>query len=330
MGASHSTRKITLVNDDKAGVIKLSESLAYRLRGQIEGQQATAAAAAEPPPPPSPAPPPVAAIPQVPETPKVPQVAPEPFIPEPAPAPALPPEPARAPPPEPAWASPPEPSQVFIPEPAPAPVFVPEPAPAPVFVPEPAQASEPPRVEASGAGDTTPEKLIPTTSPSVPEVVKTTAAVDLPEKATTESQPDVGVAVRAGSAPALSQPGGSIPPWSIYAEEAHLMVMRLREEKEQELQQLNRDWREKMDAREQEFSKMSQLSEEEVNAAIKDVEKLFVKASCSPVCQDYQESVMTCYQDHPRQALRCARQVEEFARCVDLSRLQSVLRQRAN
>ena len=30
------------------------------------------------------------------------------------------------------------------------------------------------------------------------------------------------------------------------------MVMRLREEKEQELQQLNRDWREKMDAREQE------------------------------------------------------------------------------
>ncbi|XP_045120272.1 SH3 domain-containing protein C23A1.17-like isoform X1 [Portunus trituberculatus] len=310
MGSSHSTRKITLVNDDKAGVIKLSESLAYRLRGQIEGQQATAAAAAaEPPPSPSPAPPPVPTIPKVPETPKVPQVAPEPFIPEPILAPPPPPEPAPGPPPEPAL----------------APVFVPEPAPAPFFVPES------PRVEASGPGDTTPEKLISTTSPSVPEVAKTAAAaVDLPEKAATEPLPDVGVAVRAGSAPALSQPGGNIPPWSIYAEEAHLMVMRLREEKEQELQQLNRDWREKMDAREQEFSKMSQLSEEEVNTAVKDVEKLFVKASCSPVCQDYQESVMTCYQDHPRQALRCARQVEEFARCVDLSRLQSVLRQRAN
>lgn len=59
---------------------------------------------------------------------------------------------------------------------------------------------------------------------------------------------------RAGSGPSLSQPGGSIPPWSIYAEEAHLMVMRLREEKEQELQQLNREWREKMEAREQEVS----------------------------------------------------------------------------
>lgn len=57
---------------------------------------------------------------------------------------------------------------------------------------------------------------------------------------------------RAGSGPSLSQPGGNIPPWSIYAEEAHLMVMRLREEKEQELKQLSHEWREKMEAREQE------------------------------------------------------------------------------
>lgn len=70
---------------------------------------------------------------------------------------------------------------------------------------------------------------------------------------------------------------------------------------------------------------MAQLSEEEVNGAIKEVEKLFVKASCTPVCQDHQEAVMTCYQDHPRQALRCARQVDDFARCVDLSRLVSSL-----
>lgn len=290
MGTSHSTRKITLVNDDKAGVIKLSESLAYRLRGQIEGQQATAAA--EPPPPPSPPPPPVAAIPQVPEPPRIPRIAPEPFVPEPAPAPP----------------------------PAPAPV------PEPVLIPVP----EPSVAEASGAADTTSEKIISGSGPSVPEIAGVTAAVELPEKTDAESQADVGVAVRAGSGPTLSQPGGNIPPWSIYAEEAHLMVMRLREEKEQELQQLNRDWREKMEAREQEFSKMAQLSEDEVNSAIKEVEKLFVKASCTPVCQDHQEAVMTCYQDHPRQALRCTRQVEDFARCVDLSRLQSVLRQRAN
>lgn len=66
---------------------QLSESLAYRLRGQIEGQQT--AAAAEPPPPPSPAPPPVAAIPQVPEPPRVPQIAPEPIVPAPVPEPPV-------------------------------------------------------------------------------------------------------------------------------------------------------------------------------------------------------------------------------------------------
>ncbi|KAG0702590.1 hypothetical protein GWK47_025073 [Chionoecetes opilio] len=206
---------------------RLSESLAYRLRGQIEGQQT--AAAAEPPPPPFPTPPPVAAIPQVPEPPRVPQITHEPFI------------------------------------------------------PKPAQVPEPPVAEGYGAAETTPEKLISGTGPSVAEIAGVTTAVELPDETNAESQPDVGVAVRAGSGPTLIQPGGNIPPWSIYAEEAHLMVMRLREEKEQELQQLNQDWREKMEAREQEFSKMSQLSEEEVSSAIKEVEKLFVKAS-APQC----------------------------------------------
>lgn len=41
------------------------------------------------------------------------------------------------------------------------------------------------------------------------------------------------------------------------------MVMRLREEKEQELQQLNREWREKMEAREHEVG----LGEEHMNLA---------------------------------------------------------------
>lgn len=57
---------------------------------------------------------------------------------------------------------------------------------------------------------------------------------------------------RSGAAPTLSQPAGSIPPWSIYAEEAHLMVMRLREEKEQEMKKLNNEWHKKMETREEE------------------------------------------------------------------------------
>lgn len=275
MGAAQSTRKITLVNDDKAGVIKLSESLAYRLRGQIEGQQAAS------------------------ETPG-PAVAAEPAPPQISATPVPPPVLAPGPPP------------VF---PAPQ---VPEPPKISDYIPEPEpRVTEPlPMAEASAPqeGSVQPPPLVLPLAPSEGEA----------------SPPDVGIAIKSGAAPTLSQPGGNIPPWSIYAEEAHLMVMRLREEKEQEIKKLNMEWHDKMEAREKEFMKISQLSEEQVAAALKDVENLFMKATCSPVCQNQQEAVMNCYNDHAHQSLRCAREVEQFTQCVDLSRLQSVLRQKAN
>lgn len=71
------------------------------------------------------------------------------------------------------------------------------------------------------------------------------------------------------------------------------------------------------------FTKIARLSEEQVTTALKEVENLFMKATCSPVCQNHQEAVMNCYNDHPQQSLRCAREVEQFTQCVDLSRLVS-------
>lgn len=73
------------------------------------------------------------------------------------------------------------------------------------------------------------------------------------------------------------------------------------------------------------FTKIARLSEEQVTTSLKEVENLFMKATCSPVCQNHQEAVMNCYNDHPQQSLRCAREVEQFTQCVDLSRLVSLL-----
>ncbi|XP_042208358.1 vegetative cell wall protein gp1-like [Homarus americanus] len=338
MGTTQSTRKITLVNDDKAGVIKLSESLAYRLRGQIEGQQTAAevpgpAAAAEPPRAPvapAPEPPPlITPIPHIPETPKVTYLAPVPETVAPTPIDS---EPVA---PEPIAQKPLIPESSILEPAAPDPV-VSEPAAPESLVPEPA-ATAPAVAEATSEATVPPSAETITVSPSLslPIEVNEVPRKELPETASppaaaTVSPPDLEVAVKAGPPPTLSQPAGNIPPWSIYAEEAHLMVMRLREEKEQEIQKLNLNWRDKMDAREKEFTKMAHLSEEEATAALKDVEKLFLKASCSPICQNHQEAVMNCYQDHPRQSLRCAKEVENFTQCVDLSRLQSVIKQRAN
>ncbi|ROT82998.1 hypothetical protein C7M84_023827 [Penaeus vannamei] len=398
MGATQSTRKITLVNDDKAGVIKLSESLAYRLRGQIEGQQAAPgvpepAVAAEPAPPQippapvpppalAPSPPPIFTAPQVPEPPKISD-----YIPEPEPQVTEPPPAGESHPPTdgsfeafpPGAAEVAEPSPLDLSPPA-VPVELPSTGTAVAEeskvdtsdVAEDSNAGVPSSGESSEAVDVVSSDSLASSplsdnpladavaAPAVPSEEDSLTAttpepkaimaeeVQLPSKDTllaaafasdvvekvvaTEptAAPDIGIAVKSGAAPTLSQPAGSIPPWSIYAEEAHLMVMRLREEKEQEMKKLNNEWHKKMETREEEFTKIARLSEEQVTTSLKEVENLFMKATCSPVCQNHQEAVMNCYNDHPQQSLRCAREVEQFTQCVDLSRLQSVLRPKAN
>jgi len=170
---------------------------------------------------------------------------------------------------------------------------------------------------------------LPVEKPSVDvaeAVQETVVPVDITPDAVV-AQSDISTAVQAGAGPTLAAPGGPIPPWSIYAEEAHLMVMRLRAEKDQEIKKLSDEWRAKLDNREQEYVETAKLTQENFTSSLKEVESMFVKATCDPVCQTQQEEVMKCYQDHPHQSLRCAREVSQFAQCVDLSRLQSVMKQ---
>jgi len=56
MGANQSSRKITVVNDEAAGVIKISDSVVQRLKGEVSGEGAKAP---PPPPPAAPAPEPI-------------------------------------------------------------------------------------------------------------------------------------------------------------------------------------------------------------------------------------------------------------------------------
>ena len=67
----------------------------------------------------------------------------------------------------------------------------------------------------------------------------------------------------------------------------------------------------------------AQLTQESVTASIRNVENLFVKSTCDPVCQDKQNEVMQCFSDNPKHSLRCADIVSQFSSCVDLSRLVS-------
>merc|ERR1711892_159095 len=52
MGANQSTRKITVVNDEVSGVIKISDAVVQRLKGEITGEADVQEAKPTPPPPP--------------------------------------------------------------------------------------------------------------------------------------------------------------------------------------------------------------------------------------------------------------------------------------
>jgi len=141
MGANQSTRKITVVNDEVSGVIKISDAVVQRLKGEISGEAASQESKAAPPPAPAPAPPPPEPKVEAPPPPPPVEVAPPP----PPHVEAAPPPPAvevATPPPPPVEVAeplPPPPAEVAAPPPLPVVVAAPpaaEPAPPPPAAPE--------------------------------------------------------------------------------------------------------------------------------------------------------------------------------------------------
>merc|ERR1711892_1297041 len=119
MGANQSTRKITVVNDEVSGVIKISDAVVQRLKGEITGEAAAQEPKVEAPPPPPPVeeaqppppPPPVEVLPPPPPPPVV--VAPPP------PVVVAPPPPVEVAPPPPVEVAPPPVSEPVPPPSAP-------------------------------------------------------------------------------------------------------------------------------------------------------------------------------------------------------------------
>jgi len=140
MGANQSTRKITVVNDEVSGVIKISDSVVQRLKGEIVRD-------AEPPPPAQP-PAPTYTPPPPPPPPPIEETAPPPPAPEPTLPPPPPPESVPPPPePEPAASEPsppPPPPVADLPPPPPPPVEPILPPPPVVVVPPTAVDPAPP------------------------------------------------------------------------------------------------------------------------------------------------------------------------------------------
>jgi len=108
MGANQSSRKITVVNDEASGRIKISDSVLQRLKDEVSGKNDSPSSQEKStPPPPPPAADPTPPVP-APEPETLPPPPPPPVEPEPTPAPPPPPV-VEAAPPAPAAPAPPAP-----------------------------------------------------------------------------------------------------------------------------------------------------------------------------------------------------------------------------
>ena len=87
MGANQSARKVTVVNDEASGVIKISDSVVQRLKGEISGDSQKQQQSAPAPEPEKVTPPPAAPVDPTPPPPPPVQEAAPPPAPAPAPQP---------------------------------------------------------------------------------------------------------------------------------------------------------------------------------------------------------------------------------------------------
>lgn len=157
----------------------------------------------------------------------------------------------------------------------------------------------------------------------------------LPSKAQgrTDSQQSGGansnVPSSTGSGPS-SYPNPPVPPSVMYQDELPFTSMQVRQEKERELRENDVYWTQRLKALEANLAQTNQVMEKEYSDAVADVKKRFATSAVQqqlPPCQDLKAKVIACYRKHPQETLRCAEDVQQFADCVNLHRIQ-LLQQR--
>jgi len=289
MGANQSTRKITVVNDEASGVIKISDAVVQRLKGELSGEKKQSEIPTKST---SPSPEiiqdPVkettssAVVPPPQEV--VHQQPPQEVVPQQPPLEVVPPQPPKE-------VVPPQPPKEVVPE---------QPSQLP---PEPA----------------TPPPIVDTSTPSVIET-PVSEAKNSPPPPTDDVPPptyEVNASQQQTSSPHIWQ-----RPIIQYIEEPSLSALRVRAEKEEEIKKLEDYWKNRLQKQEESYIANSKLTEQEILKSVKHVESLFTPASNRDVCRESRIAVQSCYSENPTKPLLCRDKVLEFSNCVSKSRLE--------
>ncbi|XP_021934870.1 MICOS complex subunit MIC19 [Zootermopsis nevadensis] len=97
-----------------------------------------------------------------------------------------------------------------------------------------------------------------------------------------------------------------------------------RPDKEAALQENDQYWERRLKTLEDNHMLISRKMEEEYRKAVDEVEELFSRLPAKreqPPCTIAGQYVKECYQKNPREVLKCSKEVEAFAACVDMKRV---------
>jgi len=128
----------------------------------------------------------------------------------------------------------------------------------------------------------------------------------------------------ASNMPSLPAPtsadAAKLPTLQRLSPDMSLTALQVRQQKEAEIKELEEQWRNRLKNQEDKFVAAGKITEENFKQAISDVERFFKKPH-GPVCEDNQREVLKCFKDNVDKPLECAKLVQAFSRCVEVTRL---------
>lgn len=113
-------------------------------------------------------------------------------------------------------------------------------------------------------------------------------------------------------------------PHSYYGRGIPKTSLEIRQDKEAALRENDQYWERRLKTLEDNHMLISRKMEEEYKKAANEVEELFSRLPAKreqPPCTTAGQYVKECYQKNPREVLKCAKEVEAFAACVDMKRV---------
>jgi MICOS complex subunit MIC19 len=108
----------------------------------------------------------------------------------------------------------------------------------------------------------------------------------------------------------------------VYYSELTMSALQVQQQMEEELKQQDQYWQKRLQNLEDGYQKVNRVLKDEYKKATSEIsvaksgQKIVDVQSTVQPCLENSNKVLKCFQDHPKETLKCSNLVEEFSNCV--------------